>query len=50
MTPSSRWVPKAKVRSVSFADPIVTVVWLQVESQGLSKDVGGKSGSMGADI
>jgi hypothetical protein len=50
MTPSSRWVPKAKVRSVSFSDPIVTVVWPQVESQGLSEDVGGKFGLMDADI
>jgi hypothetical protein len=50
LTLSSRWVPKAKVRFVSFADPIVTVVWSQVESQGLADDDGGKSGSMGADI
>jgi hypothetical protein len=48
MTPSSRWVPKAKVRTVSFADPIVTAVWPQVECQGRPKDGGGKSGSLGA--
>jgi hypothetical protein len=48
MTSSSRWVPKAKVRTVSFVDPIVTVVWPQVECHGRSKDVGGKPGSMGA--
>jgi hypothetical protein len=47
---SSRWVPKVKVRSISFADPIVTAVWPQVECQGLAEDDGGKSGSMGADI
>jgi hypothetical protein len=50
LKPSSRWVPKAKVRSVSFADPIVTAVWPQVERHGLAEDDGGKSGSMGADI
>jgi hypothetical protein len=39
-----------KVRSVSFADPIVNAVWPQVECQGLAEDDGGKSGSMDADI
>jgi hypothetical protein len=48
MTSSSRWVPKAKVRAVSFADPIVTAVWPQVDCHGRSKDVGGKPGSLGA--
>jgi hypothetical protein len=47
---SSRWMPKVKVRSVSFADPIVTAVWPQVESHGLAVDDGGKSDSMGADL
>lgn len=48
MTSSSRWVPKAKVRAVSFADPIVTAVWPQVDCHGRSKDVGGKPGSLAA--
>jgi hypothetical protein len=47
---SSRWVPKVKARSVSFADPIVTAVWPQVEKCGQAEDVGGMSGSMGAVI
>ncbi|XP_035819177.1 uncharacterized protein [Zea mays] len=47
---SSRWVPKVKVRSVSFADPIVTAVWPQEDKCGQAEDIGDRSGSMGAVI
>jgi hypothetical protein len=49
MTQSSRWVPKAKVKTVSFADPIVSAVWPQVDSLGLTDGGGSKSGSIGVD-
>jgi hypothetical protein len=47
---SARWVPKGKVSSVSFADPVVTAVWPQVECHGPSEDVGDRPGSMAADV
>jgi hypothetical protein len=50
MMSSSRWVPKGKVSSVSFADPVVTAVWPQVECHGSSENVGDRPGSMAADI
>jgi hypothetical protein len=49
MTPSSRWVPKAKVKTVSFADPIISAIWPQVDSLVLTDGVGSKSGSIGVD-
>jgi hypothetical protein len=45
MAPSTRWVLKAKVRTVSFADPIVSVVWPPEDIQGMPEGDGFKSGA-----
>lgn len=45
MAPSTRWVPKAKVRTVSFVDPIVSAVWPPEDIQGMPEGDGFKSGA-----
>jgi hypothetical protein len=50
LLPAARWVPKGKVSSVSFADPVVTAVWPQEECHGPPEDVGGSPASMPTDV
>jgi hypothetical protein len=48
--PAARWVPKGKVSSVSFADPVVTAVCPQEECHGPPEDVGDSPASMATDV